>query len=59
MYLHVVKPQMDVQGRLASLRPQPWRRRRDWARPASSASLLGTATSGVTARGVTALFAPP
>jgi hypothetical protein len=55
----VVKPQMDVQGRLANLRLQPWRRRRDWARPASSASLLGMATSGVTARGATTLSAPP
>jgi hypothetical protein len=55
----VVKPQMDVQGRLANLRLQPWRRCWDWARLASSTSLLGTATSGVTAWGATALSAPP
>jgi hypothetical protein len=55
----VVKPQVDVQGRLANLRLQPWRRRQDWVRPASSTSLLGTTTSGVTARGATTLFHAP
>jgi hypothetical protein len=54
----VVKPQMDVQGRLASLRLQPWRRRRDLAWPASSAGLLGAAASGIAARSTTALSVP-
>jgi hypothetical protein len=49
---------MDVQGRLANLRLQPWHRRRDWAWPSSSTSLLDTASSGVTSRGATALSAP-
>jgi hypothetical protein len=50
---------MDVQGRLANLRLQPWRRRWDWVWPASSASLLGTATSGVTAWSATTLSTLP
>jgi hypothetical protein len=54
----VVKPQMDVQGRLASLRLQPWHRRRDLAWPASFTGLLGAAASGVAARSTTALSAP-
>jgi hypothetical protein len=49
---------MDVQGRLASLRLQPWHRRRDLAWPASSAGLLGAAASGVAARSTTALSTP-
>jgi hypothetical protein len=54
----VVKPQMDVQGRLASLRLQPWRWRRDLAWAASSAGLLGAVASGVVAQSTTALSAP-
>jgi hypothetical protein len=49
---------MDVQSRLASLRLQPWRWHRDLAWPAISASLVGTAASGVAARSTTALSAP-
>jgi hypothetical protein len=49
---------MDVQSLLASLRLQPWRWHRDLAWPAISASLLGTAASGVAARSTTALSAP-
>jgi hypothetical protein len=55
----VVKPRMDVQSRRASLRLQPWHWHRDLAWPASSASLLGAAASGVAARSTTALSAPP
>jgi hypothetical protein len=55
----VVTPQMDVQGRLANLRLQPWLRRQDWTRPVRSAGLLGTGTSGFTARSAAALSAPP
>jgi hypothetical protein len=55
----VVKPQMDVQSRLASLRPQPWRWHRGLAWPASSASLLGAAASGVAAWSTTAQSALP
>jgi hypothetical protein len=55
----MVKPQVDVQSQLASLRPLPWRWHRDLTWPASSASLLGAAASGVAARSMTALSVPP
>jgi hypothetical protein len=49
---------MDVQSRRAGLTLQPWRWCRDLARPASSASLLGAAASGIAARSMTAMSAP-
>jgi hypothetical protein len=55
----VVEPQVDVQGRLASLRPLLWHWHMDLAWPASPASLLGAAASRVAARGTTALSVPP
>jgi hypothetical protein len=42
--LHVVKPQMDVQGRLASLRLQPRRQRQDWMWPSCPTDLLDMAS---------------
>jgi hypothetical protein len=49
---------MDVEGRLASLRLQPWHRRRDLAWPASSTGLLDAAALGIAAWSMTALYAP-
>jgi hypothetical protein len=46
----VVKPQVDVQRRWASLRLRPWRWHRDLAWPACSATLLGVAASGIAFR---------
>jgi hypothetical protein len=54
----MVKPQMDVQSWLASLRPQPWRWHRDLTWPAIPTSLLVAAASGVASRRMTALSAP-
>jgi hypothetical protein len=54
----MVKPQMDVQSWLASLRAQPWRWHRGLTWPAISASLLGAAASSVAARSTTALSTP-
>jgi hypothetical protein len=50
---------MDVQSRLASLRLQPWHWHWHLTWPAISASLLGTAASGVVAQSTTALSVPP
>jgi hypothetical protein len=50
---------MDVQSRLASLRPQPWCWRRELVWLAISADLLDAVASGVAARSMTALSAPP
>jgi hypothetical protein len=54
----VVKPQVDVQRRWASLRLQPWRWHRDLAWPPCSATLLGAAASGVAAQSTATLSAP-
>jgi hypothetical protein len=45
----MVKPEVDVQCRWASLGLQPWHWHRDLAWPACSATLLGTAASGAVA----------
>jgi hypothetical protein len=54
----MVKPQVDVQSWRAGLKLQPCRWRWDLAWPASSANLLGAATSGIAARSTTTLSAP-
>jgi hypothetical protein len=54
----VVKPQVDVQRRWASLRLRPWRWHWNLAWPACSATLLGTVASGIVARSTAILSAP-
>jgi hypothetical protein len=54
----MVKPQVDVQRRWASLGLRRWHWHRDLAWPACSATLLDTAALGVVAWNTAALSAP-